>query len=175
MAVASTILSGYTRQCGRQSGGVALVGLIPVADVTKVTVTDGMITAITMASGKYFKRYDSELDQSEYKFSGSEASIQIRFNRNSAASSKAYNELVDAVGCGLLSLVKMNNGETLLLGYTEEFKDERPITSIESDASSGKAITDPNYHDVTLKTTQVVAPLYFSDSVDIDALFGTAA
>lgn len=174
MAVAST-LSGYTRQCGRQSGGVALVGLIHVSDISNVTVTDGIITAITMTSGKYFKRYDSELDQSEYKFSGSEASIQIRFNRNSAVSSKAYNELVDAVGCGLLALVKMNNGETLLLGYTEEFKDERPITTIESDASSGKAITDPNYHDVTLKTTQVVAPLYLSNNVDIEALFGTAA
>lgn len=174
MAVAST-LSGYTRQCGRQSGGVATIGLIPVADISDITVTDGVITAITMATGKYFKKYDSELDQAEYKFSGSEASILIRFNRNSAASSKAYNELVNAAPCGLAALVKMNNGEAPLIGYTEEFKFERPITSIESDASSGKAITDPNYFDVTLKTTQVVAPLYLSDSVDIEALFGAAA
>lgn len=175
MAVTSTLsgtLSGYTRQCGRQSGGVSTFGIIPVSDISNITVTDGVITAITMAAGKYFKRYDSELDQAEYKFSGSEVSVVIRFNRNSAASSKAYNELVNAAPCGLLGLPKMNNGEIPLVGYTEEFKFERPITSIESDASSGKAITDPNYFDVTLKTTQVVAPLYLSPDVDFDALFG---
>lgn len=170
MAVAST-LSGYTRQCGRQSGGISVVGLIPVADVTDVTVTDSAITAITMASGKFFKKYDSELDQAEYKFSGSEVSILIRLNRNSATSSKVYNELVDVAPCGLLALVKMNNGETALVGYTEEFKFERPITTIESDASSGKAISDPNYMDITLKTTQVVAPLFLSDSLDVNTLF----
>lgn len=173
MAITSS-LNGYTAQCGRQSGGVSIVGLIPVADISAVTVSDGTITAITFESGKCFKKYDSALDQAEYKFSNNEASIQFRFNRNGAASSKAYNEIIEVAGCGILAIVTMNNGETALLGYTEEFKFARPLMTVESDASSGKAISDPNYFDVTLKSTQVVAPLFLAGSLDVSTLYQTA-
>ena len=171
----TSILSGYTRECGRQSGGVSIIGIIPAGDITEVSVAEGKITAILMASGKCFKKYDTELDNAEYKFTTSEVSLQLRFNRNGTASSKAYNELLEAAGCGLVAIAKLNNGETVLIGYTEEFGFSRPITSMEADASSGKTITDPNYFNVTLKSSQVVAPLYLDKEVDFDALFTTEA
>lgn len=173
MAITST-LNGYKAQCGRQSGGVSIVGLIPAADIKAITVTEGAISAITFEAGKCFKKYDSVLDNAEYKFSSNEASIQIRFNRNDAASSKAYNEIVEAAGCGIIAIATMNNGATVLLGYTEEFKFARPLMTVEADASSGKAVSDANYFDVTVKSTQVVAPLYLASTLDVSTLYDAA-
>lgn len=173
MAITST-LGGYTAQCGRQSGGVSIIGLIAAQDIKNITVTEGAISAITFDTGKCFKKYDSVLDNAEYKFSGNEASIQLRFNRNSAASSKAYNEIIEVAGCGIIAIATMNNGETALLGYTEEFKFARPLMTVEADASSGKAISDANYFDVTLKSSQVVAPLFLADSLEVASLYEPA-
>lgn len=164
-------LKGYQRPCVRVSGGVKRIGLIQASKITAVTTTDGEITAITRAAGAAFKEYQSVLDQSEFKNSSSEASIQLRFAGNTPEASAAYNELIDQAPCGLVALIEMNNGKNLLLGYTEEFGFTRPLTSVELDATSGKAITDPNYMDVTLKTTQVIAPLYLSETLDIDTLY----
>jgi hypothetical protein len=49
--------------------------------------------------------------------------------------------------------------------------------TIEAEGTSGKAPTDDNYLDVTLKSSQVTAPLYLSDELakDIDTLLETAA
>ena len=175
MAITYTAqLTGYTRQCGRQSGGVSRIGIAQVTDIDKITVQDGMISAITMKSGSFFKDYQSALDQAEYKFADTEASILIRLNRVGKESSNAYNALKNLAPCGLVAIAQLNNGETVLLGYTEEFGFTRPIVDVTSDSSSGKALTDENYFDVTLKTSQVLAPLFLSDSVSIDTLFKTA-
>jgi hypothetical protein len=49
--------------------------------------------------------------------------------------------------------------------------------TVEADGTSGKAITDENYLDVTLKTTQVTAPLYLSEELaaDLESLCEVAA
>lgn len=171
MAISNYTLTGYTRQCGRQSGGVSRIGIAQVSDIDKITVSEGVISAITFKSGAFFKDYQSELDQAEYKFTDTEATILIRMNRVGKASSVAYNALKELAPCGLIAIAQLNNGETVLLGYTEEFGFTRPILDVTSDSGSGKAPTDDNYFDVTLKTSQVLAPLFLSDTVVVDTLF----
>lgn len=164
------ILSGYKNVCRRNIGGVTIIAHIPVQDIKEVTIAEGVVNAITLADGKKFKEYQSVIDNAEFKVSTQEVSIMHRFNSLSKESSIAYNELLEVAACGICSLVKMNNGATALLGWSEEFGGRRPLMTIEADGSSGKAPTDPNYLDVTLKSSQVTAPLYLSDTLEIDSL-----
>lgn len=164
-------LSGYKRQCGRQSGGVSRIGIAQVSDIENITVAEGVISNIKFKPGASFKDYQSELDQAEYKFTETEATILIRLNRAGKASSIAYNELKDLAPCGLVAIAQFNNGETVLLGYTEEFGFSRPILEVVPDSGSGKAPTDDNYFDITLRTSQILAPLFLSDTIEISTLF----
>ena len=162
------ILSGYQRVCRRNVGGVSLIAVCPVQNV-EVTTSEGLVTSISFADETTkFKEYQSSLDNSEFKVSSQEQSIMFRFNALEAKSSLAYNELLEAAACGLVALVQMNNGAVALLGWSEEFKGRRPLMNIEADGTSGKAITDENYLDVTLKTTQVTAPLYLDEELASD-------
>lgn len=168
-------LNGYKSVCRRNVGGVSIIAHIAAQDVTSVTIEEGVVTAIT-TNGK-FKEYQSVIDNAELKISASEVSIQHRFNSLSKESSVAYNEMLEVAACGIVSLVKMNNGAVALLGWSEEFGGRRPLMSIEPEGTSGKAPTDDNYLDVTLKSSLVTAPLFLSDELaaDIDSLLETAA
>ena len=171
------ILSGYQRVCRRNVGGVSLIAVNAVQHIKSVTIEEGLVTAIEMNSGAdKFKEYQSSLDGAEFKVSSQEQSIMFRFNALEAKSSIAYNELLDAAACGLVALVQMNNGAVALVGWSEEFAGRRPLMQIEADGTSGKAITDENYLDVTLKTTQVTAPLYLSEELakTVNTLFESA-
>lgn len=160
------ILSGYKRVCRRNVGGVSLIAVNAVQNIKSVTIEEGLVTAIAVEpTANKFKEYQSSLDNSEFKVSSQEQSIMFRFNALEAKSSIAYNELLEAAACGLVALVQMNNGAIALVGWSEEFEGRRPLMNIEADGTSGKAITDENYLDVTLKTTQVTAPLYLSEEL----------
>jgi hypothetical protein len=168
-------LSGFKRQCGRQTGGVSRIGIAKASDIKSVTVTEGAITAIEFKDDAKFKDYESAVDQAEFTYANGETTLLIRLNRVGKAASQVNNELADLAPCGLVALAQLNNGETVLIGYSEEFKLTRPIIAFDSNATSGKALTDENFFDITLKTTQVLAPLFLSDSVEIDTLFAAAA
>lgn len=169
-----SILSGYKRVCRRNIGGVSLIAVTGVQDIKTVTIEEGVVVSIETEKG--FKEYQSSLDNAEFKVSSQEQSITFRFNALEAKSSMAYNELLDAAACGLVALVQMNNGAVALVGWSEEFEGRRPLMAIEADGTSGKAITDDNHLDVTLKTTQVTAPLFLSDELaeTIDTLISVA-
>lgn len=171
------ILTGYQHACRRNVGGVSLIGFAPVHYIDSVTEEGGLVSKIDFKeAGTGFVEYQTQVDNAELKISTSEVSIQLRFNALSSKSSVAYNELLEASACGLVALVQMNNGAVALLGWTTEFKGRRPLMTIEAEGTSGKAPTDDNYLDVTLKSSQVTAPLYLSDAYakDIETLFAQA-
>ena len=49
-------LSGLARDCAPNRGGIVAVYIANHADVTGVTITDGKISAITMANSKKFRQ-----------------------------------------------------------------------------------------------------------------------
>ena len=171
------ILTGYQHACRRNVGGVSLIGFVPVQNIASVIEEGGLVSDIQFKENENrFVEYQTQVDNAELKISTSEVSIQLRFNALSSKSSVAYNELLEASACGLVALVQMNNGAVALLGWTTEFKGRRPLMNIEAEGTSGKAPTDDNYLDITLKSSQVTAPLYLSDAYakDVDTLFEQA-
>ena len=168
-------LTGYKNVCRRNVGGVSLIAYTKAENILGCTVDEGIITEIVGGGSNTspeFQEYQSYIDSAELKISTSEISITHRFNALSSESSRAYNELLDAAACGLIALVQMNNGAVAILGWTEEFQNRRPLMHIEAEGTSGKAPTDDNYLDVTLKSSQVTAPLYLSEELakDINSL-----
>lgn len=175
MAIAITRqLIGYNRQCGRQTGGVSRVGVVKASDAT-IAETEGVISGITFEKGKCFLDIQSELDQAEFNCASGETNVLVRLNRVGAEASNTVSSLEINAPCGLLLLVQLNNGETALIGYTNEFKKSRPIVDVEYEFNSGKALGDANYVDVTFKTSQVEPPMFLDSSVDIDTLFTPAS
>lgn len=53
----SQTLAGIARDCASNMGGIKTVYIANAADVDSVTLTSGVVTAITMASGKHFYKY----------------------------------------------------------------------------------------------------------------------
>ena len=92
---------------------------------------------------------------------------------------------IKKVGAQFSRVMEAMNGEEFAAGYRQALSDmmkmfgKAPIdpdfdAEREAMLAHIKALTDENYFDVTLKTSQVLAPLFLSDSVSIDTLFKTA-
>ena len=50
-------LNGIATDCLPSIGGLKMVYIANYSDVTGITITDGEVTAITMASGQTFSKY----------------------------------------------------------------------------------------------------------------------
>lgn len=171
-------LTGYTKTCGRSNGGIKRVGLIEAADLSKVTETEGKITAITFAEGKKFHKYEFQQDQAEITVDGENVfnySLNMWFNKMSAETSKAMAEIADAAPCGIVALVEQANGSSFLLGYNSEFGTERAVESFTAGGGTGRALTDANNYQITLATTQAVPVTYLDDSLDTTTLYAEDA
>lgn len=147
----STTLSGLSRDCAANKGGVAEVYIANRSDVTAVTLTDGKVSAITMASSKYFQVYQFNrgtasmastynVDQANgTRFVGTD--LVMVFNRMQTA--KRIEVTALAVN-DLYVIVKDNNGAYWLLGY------DNPVNIGAGDGNTGTALTDRNGYSVTL-------------------------
>lgn len=147
----STTLSGLSRDCAANKGGVAEVYIANREDVTVVTVTDGKVSAITMASGKYFQ---------VYQFNRGTASLASTYNVDQANGTRfvasdlvmVFNRMQTAKRIEVTALavndlyviVKDNNGLFWLLGY------DNPVNMGAGDGNTGTALTDRNGYSVTL-------------------------
>lgn len=169
-------LNGYTVTCGRKTGGIKRIGLIANADVMSVTVVESAVTAIALNTPAKFKRYEFQQDQAELTIGGSGTSVDISIDmwleKMSAAGSKAINEILDALPCGVMALVELANGEKCLVGYSAILGNNRPIKTATLGGTSGRAFADDSYQQITLTVSQPDEPLYLATSVLTDELFG---
>lgn len=60
------ILSGYTKSCRDAQGGVRKFWITEKANISAYTEASGVLTGITMASGKVFWEYEQELNSASY-------------------------------------------------------------------------------------------------------------
>jgi hypothetical protein len=173
MACTQTI-SGLAPDCLNSKGGVSEVYLANYEDVTDITVTDGMIKGITMASGKKFKRY---------YFRPSTSSMTSTLNVDLAAGVNFVQTLLvmlfsrmettkriemSALAVNdLRAIVKDANGVYWLLG------EEEPMVANAGDGQTGTAKTDANRYSITLEDNNTTFPKEIfigSGGVDIDAI-----
>ena len=163
-------LSGLTRDCSSNMGGIVEALIANYADVTGVTVSDGIISAISMASSAKFKRYSFAKNTgsltSNYDIDAASgvkyvtSDLLLQFNR--METSKRVEITALALG-DLAIIVKDANGKYWYLG-----KDE-PVNASAGDGQTGTARGDANRYTITLHDESLEMP-YEVDSSIVDAL-----
>ena len=165
-------LSGLARDCSSNMGGILEVLIANADDVTGVTVSDGIISTVSMATSAKFKRYTFAkntgsltstypLDPaSGVKYVTSE--LLLQFNRMETQKRVEITAL--ALG-DLVCIVKDANGTYWYLG-----KDE-PVNASASDGQTGTARADANRYTITLQDESLEMP-YEVDASIVDALVG---
>ena len=165
-------LSGLAKDCAANMGGIVEVMIANFADVTGVTFTDGVVSAVTMAADAKFKKYS---------FAKNTGSLTSTYNIDAASGVKyvtsdlllQFNRMetskrveITALSLGDLAvIVKDANGKYWYLG-----KDE-PVTASASDGQTGTARADANRYTITLQDESLEMP-YEVDSSIVDALVG---
>ena len=165
-------LSGLSRDCSANMGGILEALIANFTDVNSATVTDGIISAISMGTSAKFKRYSFAkntgsltstytLDPaSGVKYVTSE--LLLQFNRMETQKRVEITAL--ALG-DLVVIVKDANGKYWYLG-----KDE-PVNASASDGQTGTARGDANRYTITLQDQSKEMP-YEVDASIVDALVG---
>ena len=166
----SQTLAGLARDCGANIGGIKAVYLANFDDVDTVTLTSGVVTAITMVSTKKFYAYSFNPQTSNFtttiqvnRENGSlyfETVLSLVFTKQDATKRLE----VDAISqAGLAVIVEDNNGEFWYLGYDE------PALLTAGTAETGTARADRNGYALELTDAQKQMP-YTVDSSIISAL-----
>ena len=163
-------LNGLSRDCSANMGGIVEVMIVNHDDVTGVTITDGIITTISMAASAKFKRYNFAKNtgslNSTYNLDAASgvkyvtSDLLLQFNRMETAKRVEITAL--AIG-DLAVIVKDANGKYWYLG-----KDE-PVNASAGDGQTGTARGDANRYTITLQDESLEMP-YEVDSSIVDAL-----
>lgn len=164
-------LSGLARDCSPSMGGIVEALIANYDDVTAVTVTTGVISAITMASSAKFKRYTFAKNTgsltSNYNIddtSGSKyvaSDLVLVFNRMETTKRVEITALAMA---DLAVIVKDSNGKYWYLGK------DAPVNASAGDGQTGTARGDANRYSITLHDESAEMPYEVSDSVIDDIL-----
>ena len=165
-------LSGLARDCSSNMGGILEVLIANADDVTGVTLSEGIISTISMATTAKFKRYifpkNTGFLTSTYiidRASGVQyvsSELLLQFNRMETQKRVEITAL--ALG-DLVCIVKDANSKYWYLG-----KDE-PVSASASDGQTGTARGDANRYTITLLDESKEMP-YEVDASIVDALVG---
>ena len=159
-------LSGLAKDCTANMGGIVEVLIANFDDVTAITVTSDVISAITMDTGKKFKKYNFAKNTgsmtstytvdpaSGVKYVTTDLLMQFNKMQTTARVEIAALALAD-----LAVIVKDANGKYWYLGK------EEPVNISAGDGQTGTARSDANRYTITLQDNSSVLPLEVSDSV----------
>ena len=159
-------LSGLAKDCAANIGGIVEVMIANFADVTGVTITDGVVSAVTMAADAKFKKYS---------FAKNTGSLTSTYNIDAASGVKyvtsdlllQFNRMetskrveITALSLGDLAvIVKDANGKYWYLG-----KDE-PVNASAGDGQTGTARGDANRYTITLQDESLEMPYEVDDTI----------
>ena len=159
-------LNGLSRDCSANMGGIVEVMIVNHDDVTGVTITDGIITTISMAASAKFKRYNFAKNtgslNSTYNLDAASgvkyvtSDLLLQFNRMETAKRVEITAL--AIG-DLAVIVKDANGKYWYLG-----KDE-PVNASAGDGQTGTARGDANRYTITLQDESLEMPYEVDGSI----------
>jgi hypothetical protein len=166
-------LTGYTRTCALQSGGMKKLYGIIVADLTSFTFSTPAYSAMTCESGKHFHEYQFEPDSFELKENVTIEnrckkvvhSVEFYIGKMSSASRAALQELVDASDCGIVVVGEDNNGTLWVVGYSENHLKTRALELKSGVLTSGKKLTDANGTTITLESEDTDLMRVYTGSV----------
>lgn len=159
-------LSGLAKDCSANMGGIVEVLIANHADVTAVTLTTGVISAITMASSAKFKKYSFAKNTgsltSTYTIDAASgvkyvsSDLLLQFNRMETTKRVE----ITALALGDLAVIcKDANGIYWYLGYDE------PVNASAGDGQTGTARSDANRYIITLHEDSAEMPYEVSASI----------
>lgn len=163
----SQTLSGIARDCHSSMGGIRRVLMANKDDVSAITVTSDVISAITMANSAKFKEYlfrrGTGSLTSAYQVSdttgnnGVQSDLVMVFSRLETAKRIEITALAHA---DAVAIVEDCNGKYWFLGYDE------PLSIADgSNAVTGTARADLNGYNVTLRDYSLELPYEVDDTV----------
>ena len=161
-------LTGISRDCLGNNGGIRKVWLANYDNVASLTVVSGAITAISMSNSEKFKLYEFARNTSslssnyavnaENGTSYVESDLLMVFNRMDT--SKRL-EIVALAQGNLVAIVEDNNGNKWYLG--KDF----PVTINAGDGLTGTARGDRNGYSITLRDESAQLPYPFTGTVPV--------
>lgn len=163
-------LTAILKDCSPSMGGISEALFANKEDVKEVLLTEDIISAITMESGKKFVRFqfprntgsmssNYTIDQTTgVKFVTTD--LVLVFNRMDTQKRVAIKALAEN---DLVGLVKDANGKWWYLGYDE------PLNATAGDGLTGTARADRNGYSVTLQDNSHQMPYEVSPEI-VDAL-----
>lgn len=145
------ILNGIQVDCEPSMGGLRIVYIANHADVEDFTVTDGQITAITMAEGKLFKTYAFRRNTANMTSTlavdptnGASVSTDVVLSFLKQDTQKRIE--ISALSIGELAMIVQDaNGRYWFLGK------DMPVMASAGGAESGTVYTDGNRYTITLQ------------------------
>ena len=159
-------LAGIARDCVSALGGVEEVLIANFAEVTAITETTGVVTAITMASSKYFHVYSFRPQTAEATSTLNRSSengtayvtteLALQFHKQDTTKRIEIEALIHGE---LRVIYKDNNGKYWLMGK------ERPVEATAGPGNTGKAFGDFNGYGITLQSNEAGYPIEVSDTV----------
>lgn len=159
-------LSGIATECGTNVGGIKVVAAQNRASLKGITVTDGKITAIDMATGAAeaavygFRKQTGSLT-STYQISDDSGSkmvqsdLVLRFAKMETSKRVSITALANAE---TVLLVKDQNDKVWLLGY------DNGVTIGAGVGQTGTAFTDANEYQLTLTDLSRELPYEVADT-----------
>lgn len=162
----SQTLSGLAKDCTANRGGIVEVYIANFDDVVTITVTSGVISAITMDTGKKFKAYSFAKNTgnltSTYTIDPASgvkyvtSDLLLQFNRMETTK---RTEITALALSDLRVICKDANGKYWLLGFDE------PVNASAADGQTGTARSDANRYTITLEDSSEEMPYEVDDSI----------
>ena len=174
MACSSITLNGIGLGCKNSMGGLKAVYIIKEDDIDDITLTEGVITDITLKEGKKFKtyRFRKSTSQMSTTLTTDEAAGTLSFQTDLALQ---FTKMETAKRLEIMSLcvdsVKVialdSNGVYHFLGY------DFPVTASSATANTGLAFSDFSGYNITLTDNSKELP-YIVEMDNIDELIDEA-
>lgn len=162
----SQTLAGLSRDCAANLGGIKTVYLANFDDVATITVSSGVVTAITMETSKKFYEYQFNPNTSNFtttvqanRENGSlyfESVLSLVFAKQDATKRVEVNALAQA---GLRGIAEDSNGNCWLFGYDE------PMLMTSGTAETGTAKADRNGYALEFTDAQMQMPYSVDSSI----------
>ena len=161
-------LSGLTRDCSNNMGGIKEVYIANFDDVASLTVTSDIITAIAMQSSAKFKKYSFRPQTAELvstpqiNSENGVAYIQSVLTLQFAKMDTTKRLEINALALGDLAIVVVdNNGKMWYLGK------DNPVVASGGDSGTGKAFGDANRYGIQLTDNSLLYPYEVTATIPV--------
>lgn len=156
-------LTGFIRNTARKNGGIRKLGLICADEITMIAFGTSRISSLQLKDGSKFATYDFREDEAEYRETVSFAhgaytvqhELKFLLDKMDMNSYRAFKDLIENSSKGFVAAIVSPNDDCHIIGYSNEFKAERPLRVTSIVGTSGKNLKDGSSEIITLQSTDV--------------------